>query len=75
MATILKKTKSIELPEIERISSESVDQEDSEMIVDITEEKDDLIEQGYVDKITARYLKVRYIQNPEICRLVFITPR
>ena len=75
MATILKKTKAIELPEIERISSESVDQEDSEMIVDITEEKDDLIEQGYVDKITARYLKVRYIQNPEICRLVFITPR
>ena len=74
MADILKNTEVIELPEIEHISYTEYEEEE-EMITDITEEKEDLIDQGYFDEMSARYLKIRWIQNPEICRLTFITPR
>ncbi|MDR2541178.1 MAG: DUF1967 domain-containing protein [Candidatus Peribacteria bacterium] len=46
------------------------------MITEITEiEKPWLVDNDYLDEVTAKYVNVYLIQNPEICRLVFITPR
>ena len=62
------------LPEIEQPSLFTPD--DEEMISESTDkEKPFLIEHDYLDEVSAKYTKVRSIQNPEICRLVFIIPR
>ncbi|MDR0650654.1 MAG: DUF1967 domain-containing protein [Candidatus Peribacteria bacterium] len=46
------------------------------MLTDITEtEKPFLIEHHYLDTVSAKYLHVFLVQHPEICKLVFITPR
>jgi GTPase involved in cell partitioning and DNA repair len=75
LAEILKKTPMVALPEIEQ-QYLLTDNEEEEMISDSTdEEKPFLIEHDYLDEVSAKYTKVWSIQNPEICRLVFITPR
>ncbi len=61
------------MPDIEPIVSFEPDEE--EMILDITdEEKPWLIQHDYLDEVTSKYLNVYLVQNPEVCRLVFITP-
>lgn len=75
LAEILKKTPMFALPEVETDFTFEEDEE-WEMISDITEkEKPFLIEHDYLDEVSAKYTNVYYIQNPEICRLVFIIPR
>jgi len=75
LAEILKKTPLMALPEIEP-QQIFFDTEEEAMISDITEaEKPYLIKNDYLDEVSSKYINVRHIQNPEICRLVFITPR
>jgi GTP-binding protein len=75
LAEILKKTPIMTLPYIEPVQI-FIDTEEDEMITEITEiEKPWLVDNDYLDEVTAKYVNVYLIQNPEICRLVFITPR
>ncbi|MDR0282916.1 MAG: hypothetical protein LBI53_06650 [Candidatus Peribacteria bacterium] len=63
------------LPEIEP-QQIFFDTEEEAMISDITEEeKPYLVKNDYLDEVSSKYINIRYIQNPEICRLVFIIPR
>ncbi|MDD2537189.1 MAG: Obg family GTPase CgtA [Candidatus Absconditabacteria bacterium] len=75
LAEILKKTPVLALPEIESTEVfEAADEE--EMISDITEgEKQVLVKNDYLDEVSSKYTNVYLIQNPEVCRLVFIIPR
>jgi hypothetical protein len=75
LAEILKKTPVIMMPEIEP-TQVFIEEEEEEMIRDITEtEKPFLIDNEYLDEVSAKYVQVFFVQNPEICRLVFIIPR
>ena len=75
LAEMLKKTPLISMPEIEPPHL-SFEDEEEEMITEITDtEKPFLIENDYLDAITAKYTNVFLIQHPEICKLVFILPR
>ncbi|MDR3169635.1 MAG: DUF1967 domain-containing protein [Candidatus Peribacteria bacterium] len=75
LAEILKKTPLMTLPEIEPVQI-FLDSDEAEMITEITEtEKPWLVAHDYLDEVSAKYVNVYLIQNPEICRLVFITPR
>lgn len=60
---------------VDRSPLQVFEADEEEMIVDITEEeKPWLIEHGYLEEISSSYLHVYLVQNPEVCRLVFITP-
>jgi GTPase SAR1 family protein len=75
LAEILKRTPLVTLAEIEPIQHFSSDEEE-EMISDITDrEKPFLIENDYLDTVSAKYTKVFLLRHVEICRLTFITPR
>jgi GTPase Era involved in 16S rRNA processing len=75
LAEILKKTPVLALPEIEPAHA-VVAEETGEMITEITDTaKSFLIAHQYIDEVSAKYVKVFWIQHPEICRLVFIVPR
>jgi hypothetical protein len=75
LAEILKKTPLLTMPEIEPMEI-FLDDEEVEMITDVTEgEKPFLVKNNYLDEMNAKYIKVFLVQNPEICRLVFIVPR
>ena len=74
LAEMLKKTPLVAMPEIEPLQLFSADEE--EMITEVTDkEKSHLIENDYLDEISTKYIKIFLVQNPEICRLVFIVPR
>lgn len=73
LARLLQRLPAQEMPDVEPILPVEADEED--MIVDVTEEeKPWLIEHDYLDEVTSTYLNVYLVQNPEVCRLVFITP-
>jgi GTPase Era involved in 16S rRNA processing len=75
LAEMLKQIPLMTLPEIEPVQI-FVDSDEAEMITEITEtEKPWLIAHDYLDAGSAKYINVYLIQHPEICRLVFITPR
>ena len=55
---------------------EEPETEDLTMVTEITEqEKPTLIKDGYLEALESRFLKVWYLQNREICKLVFMIPR
>jgi hypothetical protein len=74
LAEILKKTPMIAMPEIEPTQVLLSDGEE-EMITDSTDtEKSFLIDNEYLDEVSAKYVHIFLVKNPEICRLVFIVP-
>jgi len=76
LAEMLKELPQMEIPEIEPKIILDFDEDEWDMITDITEdEKDFLVEEWYLEAAAARYTNVYEIRNAEICRLVFITPR
>ncbi len=76
LAEMLKELPQMEIPEIEPRVILDFDEDEWDMITDITEdEKDFLVEEWYLESAAARYTNVYEIKNAEICRLVFITPR
>mgnify|MGYP000924794224 FL=1 len=55
---------------------EEPETEDLTMVTEITEqEKPTLIKDEYLEALESRFLKVWYLQNREICKLVFMIPR
>jgi GTPase Era involved in 16S rRNA processing len=75
LAEILKKTPLLPLTPLESPYI-FFSGDEGEMLTDITEtEKPFLIEHHYLDTVSAKYLHVFLVQHPEICKLVFITPR
>lgn len=76
LAEMLKKLPQAEIPEVESRTVLDFDEDEWEMITDITdEEKDFLVDEWYLEEAAARYTNVYELKNEEICRLVFITPR
>lgn len=75
LAEMLKDMPKVEIPTVEPRIAFEFDDDEAEMITDITdEEKDFLVEEWYLEPAAARYTNVYEIKNAEICRLVFITP-
>ena len=75
LAEVLRKTPVQSIPDIEPVHI-LLEEDGEEMISDVTEvEKPFLIKHDYLDEVSAKYTNVYFIQNPEICRLVFIIPR
>ncbi len=73
LMSILKNTKTVEV-EIDKMDDDFEERE-TDMISDITDqEKEKLLEDGYIDEINSKYAKVREINNPEFCKMVFILP-
>lgn len=75
-AELLQKTESIDV-ELDTYQSEedTQDEENYDLITEITEEeKPHLIEEGYIEELESRFAKVWYIQNREICKMVFTLP-
>ena len=75
-AELLQKTESIDV-ELDAYQSEddAQDEENYDLITEITEEeKPHLIEEGYIEELESRFAKVWYIQNREICKMVFTLP-
>ena len=75
-AELLQKTESIDV-ELDTYQSEDdpQDEENYDLITEITEEeKPHLIEEWYIEELESRFAKVWYIQNREICKMVFTLP-
>ena len=75
-AELLQKTESIDV-ELDTYQSEedTQDEENYDLITEITEEeKPHLIEEWYIEELESRFAKVWYIQNREICKMVFTLP-
>lgn len=75
-AELLQKTESIDV-ELDTYQSEDDPQEEEnyDLITEITEEeKPHLIEEWYIEELESRFAKVWYIQNREICKMVFTLP-
>lgn len=74
LLNILKKTKNIDyFIDIKNTETSTLDE--IEMIADITDqEKNMLIEKGYLDEIDSEFIGIWEINDPEVSRLVFITP-
>ena len=75
LAEMLKKLPKQEIPIIWKKIALDIEDEDWEMISDITDkEKDFLVNEWYLESTAAEYTNVYEVKNPEVCRLVFITP-
>ncbi len=75
-AELLQKTESIDV-ELDTYQSQddAQDEENYDLITEITEEeKPHLIEEWYIEELESRFAKVWYIQNREICKMVFTLP-
>lgn len=74
---LVEKLKTSNPNEIEQVEVEidNFDEWETKMVEDITDqEKAKLIEEWYIEEINAKYSKVWYINNPEICKMVFTLP-
>lgn len=72
---MLKNTKDEEVYHIPEFKDE--EKEDEEMMIRniSAEEKQKLIDEGYIQELDSKYNEIREIRDPEICKLVRILPR
>lgn len=75
-AELLQKTESIDVElDTYQFEEDTQDEENYDLITEITEEeKPHLIEEWYIEELESRFAKVWYIQNREICKMVFTLP-
>lgn len=75
MIPLLKNTKDEDVYHIPSDEISKDEDEDFMMIKNISDEKDTLIEEWYIEENDAKYNEIREIKDPEFCKLVWMLPR